>query len=66
MPETRSPQPGSQSIVTQNIQVTQSTNVYSSRSTSSSKVGTINKNGKVLRIEIGNTKTLEIPEKRGK
>lgn len=57
MPETRSPQPGSQSIVTQNIQLTQSTNVYSSRSTSSSKVGTISKDGKVLRIEIGNTKT---------
>lgn len=57
MPTTRAPQPGSQSIVTQNIQVTQSTTVYSSQNTSSSKVGTINKNGKVLRIEIGNTKT---------
>ena len=57
MPKTRAPQPGSQSIVTQNIQVTQATTVYSSRSTSSSKVGTIAKNAKALRIEIGNTKT---------
>lgn len=57
MPTTRCPQPGSQSIVTQNIQITgSSTIVRKSRSASSSKLATLNKNDKVLRIEIGNTK----------
>lgn len=58
MPTTRSPQPGSQSIVTQNIQVTDSEVVVrSSKSTTASKVTTLKKGAKVLRIEIGNTKT---------
>jgi len=58
MPTTRCPQPGSQSIVTQNVQVTDtSVIVRSSKSTTASKVGTLKKGAKVLRIEIGNTKT---------
>lgn len=57
MPETKCPMPGSQSIVTQNIQVTSSSiDVRETRSTSASKIGTINKGDKVLRIEIGNSK----------
>lgn len=57
MPTTKCPQPGSQSIVTQNIQVTDSSLVVrSSRSTSASKVATLSKGTKVLRIEIGTTK----------
>lgn len=58
MPSTRCEQPGSQSVVTQNIQVTaDSIAVRSEKDSSSSKVATLNKNDKVLRIEIGNTKT---------
>ena len=57
MPTTKCPQPGSQSIVTQNIQIIDSSVVVrKSRSTSSSKLATLSKNNKVLRIEIGNTK----------
>ena len=58
MPTTRCPQPGSQSIVTQNIEVTDSeVIVRSSKSTTASKVATLKKGAKVLRIEIGNTKS---------
>lgn len=58
MPETKSPQPGSQSIVTQNIEVTdEEVIVRSSKSTTASEVATLKKGTKVLRIEIGNTKT---------
>lgn len=58
MPVTRCPQPGSQSIVTQNIEVTDTSIVVrSSKSTTATKVATLNKGDKVLRIEIGNTKT---------
>ena len=58
MPTTRCPQPGSQSIVTQNIQVTDSSVIVrSSKSTSSTKLATLSKGSKVLRIEIGQTKT---------
>lgn len=58
MPTTRSPQPGSQSIVTQNIEVTDaSVIVRSSKSATATKLATLSKGAKVLRIEIGNTKT---------
>lgn len=58
MPVARCPQPGSQSIVTQNIEVTDAeVIVRSSKSTSADKVTTLKKGAKVLRIEIGNTKT---------
>ncbi len=57
MPSTRCAMPGTQSIVTQNIQITNSSVVvYSSKSTSSSRLATLNKNAKVLRIEIGSEK----------
>ena len=57
MPSTRCAMPGTQSIVTQNIQITNSSVVvYSSKSTSSSKLATLNKNAKILRIEIGSEK----------
>ena len=58
MPTTRSPQPGSQSIVTQNIEITDAeVIVRSSKNTTASKITTLKKGTKVLRIEIGNTKT---------
>ncbi len=58
MPTTKSPQPGTQSIVTQNIQITDSSVIVrSSKSTTASKVATLSKGTKILRIEIGNTKT---------
>lgn len=58
MPDTRCSQPGSQSIVTQNIEVTDKEIVVrNSRNSTSSKVATLKKGTKVLRIEIGNTKT---------
>lgn len=58
MPDTKSPIPGSQSIVTQNIQVTSSSiDVRESRSASSTKIATLKKGDKVLRIEVGNSKT---------
>lgn len=58
MPATKCPQPGSQSIVTQNIEVIDSeVIVRSSRSATASKVATLKKGDKILRIEVGNTKT---------
>lgn len=58
MPVTKCPQPGSQSIVTQNVQVTDNELIVrSSKSTSASKVETLKKGAKVLRIEVGTTKT---------
>lgn len=58
MPDAKCPMPGSQNIVTQNVQVTASTlYVRSSRSTSASVVATLKKGAKILRIEIGSTKT---------
>ncbi len=58
MPDTKCPQPGSQSIVTQDIQITSSSVIVrSSKSTTASKVATLSKNTKLLRIEIGNTKS---------
>ena len=57
MPSAKCAMPGSQSIVTQNIQITDSSVVvYKSKSTSSTKLKTLNKNDKVLRIEIGSEK----------
>ena len=57
MPSTKCAMPGTQSIVTQNIQITDSSvAVYKSKSTSSSKLATLKKNDKVLRIEIGSKK----------
>ena len=57
MPSTKCAMPGTQSIVTQNIQITDSSvAVYKSKSTSSSKLTTLKKNDKVLRIEIGSKK----------
>ncbi len=58
MPDTKSPMPGTESIVTQNIQVTDaSIYVYKSKSTSSTKLATLKKGDKVLRIEIDSNKT---------
>lgn len=58
MPTTRCPQPGSQSIVTQNIEVTaDEVVVRKSKDEKSDVVATLKKESKVLRIEIGNTKT---------
>ena len=57
MPTSRCPMPGTQSIVTQNIQVTASSLVvYKERSKSSAKLKTLKKNDKILRIEIGSDK----------
>ena len=57
MPDTRCPMPGTQSIVTQNIQVTDSSIVvYQSKNTKSTKLATLKKNAKLLRIEIGSEK----------
>ena len=57
MPGTKCAMPGSQSIVTQNIQITNSSViVYKSKSTSSTKLKTLNKNDKILRIEVGSEK----------
>lgn len=57
MPTSRCPMPGTQSIVTQNIQVTSSSLVvYKEKSKSSAKLKTLKKNDKVLRIEIGSDK----------
>ena len=54
MPSTKCAMPGSQSIVTQNIQITDSSVVvYNSKNTSSTKLATLKKDAKVLRIEIG-------------
>ena len=58
MPETKSPLPGTESIVTQNLEVTDpSIEVYKSKNKSSTKLATLKKGDKVLRIEIDNNKT---------
>ena len=58
MPVTKSPMPGTESIVTQNIQVTDaSIYVYKEKNTSSTKLATLKKGDKVLRIEIDSKKT---------
>ena len=58
MPATKCEQPGSQSIVTQNIQVTdEKIVVRSSKDVKASEVATLKKDQKILRIEIGNTLT---------
>lgn len=57
MPETKCAMPGTQSIVTQNVEVTSSSiAVYKSKSTSSTKLTTLKKGAKVLRIEVGSKK----------
>lgn len=57
MPSTKCAMPGSQSIVTQNIEITDSSVVvYKSQDTSSSKLKTLKKGDVVLRIEIGSEK----------
>ena len=57
MPDSRCAMPGTQSIVTQNIQVTDaSLVVYKSKSKSSTKLDTLKKGEQLLRIEIGSTK----------
>ena len=54
MPETKCERPGSESIVTQNIEVTvASLVVYKEKNTSSTKLKTLKKGEKLLRIEIG-------------
>lgn len=56
MPETKCEQPGSQSVVTQNIQVTdENIVVRTAKDIKASEVATLKKDQKVLRIEIGNT-----------
>lgn len=58
MPTSRCALPGSESIVTQNIQVTSSSLVvYKSQSKSSTKLTTLSKGDQILRIEIGSEKT---------
>lgn len=57
MPDARCPQPGSQLVVTQNIEVTNTTiDVRKSRSIDAEKIATLKKGDKVLRIEVGNIK----------
>lgn len=57
MPSARCAMPGTQSIVTQNIEITASSvDVYKSNSKSSTKLKTLKKGEKVLRIEIGSEK----------
>ena len=57
MPDTKCPMPGTQSIVTQNVEVTASSAVvYKSKDTTSTKLKTLNKGDKVLRIEIDTEK----------
>lgn len=57
MPSTKCAMPGTQSIVTENIQVTASSvAVYKSKSKSSTKIATLKKGAKVLRIERGSKK----------
>ncbi len=58
MPSTRCPQPGSDSIVTQNIEVTDNEIIVrKDKKTSAEEVAKIKKGTKLLRIEIGNTKS---------
>ena len=57
MPSTKCAMPGTQSIVTQNIEITDSSVVvYKSKDKNSSKLSTLKKGNKILRIEIGSTK----------
>ena len=57
MPDTKCPMPGTQSIVTQNIEITDSSVVvYKSKNTTSTKLTTLKKGEKILRIEIGSEK----------
>ena len=57
MPTSKCAMPGTQSIVTQNIQVTSSSLVvYKQKSKSSTKLKTLKKGDKILRIEIGSEK----------
>ena len=57
MPDTKCPMPGTQSIVTQNIEITDSSVVvYKSKNTTSTKLTTLKKGEKILRIEIGSDK----------
>ena len=58
MPETKCAIPGTESIVTQNIEITDSSVVvYKSKDKSSTKLATLKKGEKVLRIEIDDNKT---------
>ena len=57
MPDARCPMPGTQSIVTQNIEVTDSSIVvYKSKDKNSTKLKTLKKGEKVLRIEVNTEK----------
>ena len=58
MPETKCAMTGNESIVTQNIEITDSSVVvYKSKDKSSTKLATLKKGEKVLRIEIDDNKT---------
>ena len=58
MPDTKCPIPGTQSIVTQNIEVTDaSIIVYKSKDKKSTQLATLKKGEKLLRIEIDSNKT---------
>ena len=57
MPSTKCAMPGTQSIVTQNIEITDSSVVvYKLKDKNSSKLSTLKKGDKILRIEIGSNK----------
>ena len=57
MPDTKCPMPGTQSIVTQNVEVKASSAVvYKLKNTTSTKLKTLNKGTKILRIEIDSEK----------
>lgn len=58
MPDTKCPIPGTQSVVTQNIEVTDaSIIVYKSKDKNSTQLATLKKGEKLLRIEIDSNKT---------
>lgn len=58
MPDTKCPIPGTQSVVTQNIEVTDaSIIVYKSKDKKSTQLATLKKGEKLLRIEIDSNKT---------
>lgn len=57
MPSSKCPMPGTQSIVTENIEITDSSVVvYKSKDKNSSKLATLKKGDKILRIEKGSSK----------
>lgn len=57
MPSSKCPMPGTQSIVTENIEITDSSAVvYKSKNKNSGKLATLKKGDKILRIEIGSSK----------